>query len=145
MAAQQSSAVPSETVSANGDAKLIDTADGELAALSSAAALPSIPFELGNPAVEIIEGRLILSAPPPPLKPAAAALEDELADPLDDSFDAFDEEDEAESKEVPDNVHQTSLVALFDIPAHITLSELHSFLLDSPSLGGAVSRGSELG
>lgn len=130
-----------------------------------------IPFDIGNPAVEIITGRIYLTynvrevqdtddtdaegilpfstslqdedeeekkenRSLPPTSSSAASTEEFKSKPTKDEELLQDEDDEISDEDEDHrdphiNIHSTCLTYLFDIPAHLTLNELHHFLINS--------------
>lgn len=80
------------------------TEEAELTSLASAVATaaeqPYIQVELGNPAVELIRARIILSEPPPPPEDDEASDDDEW--PLEEEEE---EQDDSTHKHTTNNKH----------------------------------------
>ena len=81
-----------------------DEHDEELDRLLIEQQLPCIPFDLGNPSVEVIEGRLFLSHVPP----LCSGAEDAESDDFDDD----EEDEETKPKNIPENIHVSRVFEL---------------------------------
>lgn len=106
------------------------------AATSDSHPLHWLTFECGNPAVECITGRVALPHSPPPVRnPDEEEDETDAGAEAEAETDAAgetvsEEANEAEAKSADADAFSSCLAYLFDIPAHLSLHELHDFLLD---------------
>lgn len=111
----------------------IHAPDGGSISSSTSGECYLVEFELGNPAVERISGRITITHKPPTIQTEEDEDEDEDASTFARATPITDPDTVTEDTDDEDE-DDSSLVYIFDIPAHLTLNELYNFLLDAHDL-----------